>query len=213
MTVTKLEKEFDWREAEITHVKKVFLSTPQSSAVRTTLLKCLILLRYAHFEGFIRNCLNALVDQINREQNKIRELSRPFSDSALEPLIQKIRTSMPKENVCDILQQENNRHLEELAVIREFGGTNNLWPDQLELMFNRVGLKVEALEAYHSTISALIGIRNDIAHGKEIRVKKYQDYEKYEYGALSVCLGVILEVQQTIDEQRFRKQPVGVIGT
>ena len=120
---------------------------------------------------------------------------------------------MSKVNVCDILNHDDRAYLNELAILGDFSSTNNLWPDQLELMFQRVGLKVKDLDSYRSTISALIGIRNDIAHGKEIRIKGIEDYEKYEYGALSVCLGVILEVQKTIEEKNYRKQqPIAAAG-
>jgi hypothetical protein len=205
MSVSKLEAEFDWREAEIAHIKKLYVSTPKASAVRPTILKSLILLRYAHFEGFIRSCLNTMLDEVNRANCQIRDLARPFSDVALEPLIIKIRRSMDNESVCRILSLEDSTYLDEVAVLSEFADSGNLWPDRVKRMLDRVGIEVYELDTYRSTISALVGIRNDIAHGKNTRVNNLEDYEMYEYGALAVCLGIILDVQKSIDERRYLK--------
>jgi hypothetical protein len=203
MIISKLEHDFDWREAEIAHLKRIYVGTMLSSLARPTLLKCLVLLRYAHFEGFIRNCLNVLIDNINREKLLISQLKRPYSDIALEKFVTRLRTAMDCGKICDLLHFDDNAHMNEVANLQDFSGTTNLWPDQIVKMLNRIGASIPELSSYRSTIATLVNIRNDLAHGKSIRVKSFSDYENYESGALSVGLAIFFEVQGVLDGKNY----------
>lgn len=205
MSLALLEKELSWREAEIARLK-IFISLPEESPSRDTLLKCLVMLCYAHFEGIIKFSLGILIDEVNAGGYAIKELHDNCAASALDSFISKIKNSMNHSSICEILLQKNTDHLDEVVRLSESNSDRNMWPDEIEKIFGEIGINLPALDHHRTTISTLINIRNDLAHGKNKRVKSFSDYQKYEAATRNVSLAVVIAVHESIANKAYLVQ-------
>jgi len=63
-----LEKDLQWREAELASLKRLAINATSNSVTHQSLLRALWALLYAHYEGFTKFAWDTLLDHIQGEK-------------------------------------------------------------------------------------------------------------------------------------------------
>jgi MAE_28990/MAE_18760-like HEPN len=83
---------------------------------------------------------------------------------------------------------------------------SNLWPNLARENNAAVGLTTTQIDAYERQLGALVGRRNEIAHGKKLVVDSLDEYAEYEKAVMLVLHELAVSVVDTLDKRSFARQ-------
>ncbi|MGC0415233.1 MAE_28990/MAE_18760 family HEPN-like nuclease [Embleya sp. AB8] len=175
----QLEEDMSWRLDEVRHLVNLLLHGPGETEVYS--LRAILVMQYAHLEGFTRNALSLYVSAINAKQLPICELKPELMAAALAAEFDSLRktnslpvsegdgrlTARARQQVAFVqkVQQLNVGPISiaaEVAVSMEM----NLGSDVLKRSLVALGISIDKVaQDQYSTIEFVKRVRNDIAHG------------------------------------------------
>ena len=82
---------------------------------------------------------------------------------------------------------------------------SNLWPNLARENNTTVGLITTQIDAYAKQLGALVGRRNEIAHGKKLVVDSLDEYAEYEKAVMLVLHELAVSVVDTLDKRSFAR--------
>jgi len=205
--LSELYREYDWRFDEVRALKNVISREPVEA--REDLRKSIVLVLYAHFEGYCVFALQHYLNALNRLRLPCRLVipaviagawDRVFS--AMERGDQKskvFRQSLPNdaglhrhwrrphfvETIEDLY--EKPVEIDEKVIDSE----SNLKPAVLERNLFILGLDHTFVHEHAVTISNLLGRRNRLAHGEDRRGVPESELEGYEKSVFEICYKLI----------------------
>lgn len=183
---TFLQDDLSWRKKEIS---ELFLLA-QTNTNNETLLKSLILILYAHWEGYIKKSSKLYLKYVVEEKVIIQELTSNFKGIALKEIAKKCLVSSENLTLSNELQLLNRyseienkkfkinidpHNDQETSIIST---ENNLKPKVLKNIINIVGSKYStALETREVYINNnLLANRNAIGHGSKFEEEHQVDF-------------------------------------
>lgn len=181
-----LQDDLSWRKKEISDL---FLLAKVNEE-NETLLKSLILILYAHWEGYIKKSSKLYIKYVVEEKVKIQELTMNFKAIAMKEIAKACIENSDKLTLVkelEFLQRSNGLdnikfkirvdpdNDEEDSIIST---QHNLKPKVLKNIINILGCKyIAALEARENYInSSLIFNRNAIGHGSKFNHELQIDF-------------------------------------
>lgn len=210
-----LERDLQWREAELASLKRLAISSPEDSPAHRGLLRAMWALLYAHFEGFTTLCWDTVLDHIQAAAVPTDTLERKFRLLALEPQFRLHRGNLDPSAILEFFETALPTTLTQPAFFPEdsrLKTDSNLWPNVFERESERIGIKCEELEKSRARIRSLVARRNDIAHGKLLTIESLEEYGKYENATLCVMHELAIKSIDVIEKELYRSQPLGVGG-
>lgn len=216
----ELEHDRLGREAEVRTIER-FLAESKSNDERRILRRSLILLAYAHFEGFCKFALTAYVSAINSFGLKCDEASIPIVAAALTKVFDALRDENKKHDLFRS-SLKNDIDVHRMARQQEFvaryesdvsntvvsisdgvvDAKSNLNSVVLKRNLFMLGLPYPFLDKHRSSIDKLLHVRNSIAHGDTLADPKPEDLASY----LETTRSVMSEVQGLILSSLTEKQ-------
>ena len=191
-----LEEDLGWRKKEISDL--IIISKKSSEEV---ILKSLILLIYAHWEGYIKKSSKLYLKYVSESKKNLNELTDNFKAVALKNLIQQCFTSkesLTLQNEINVLNKLNKAEnikfkipitFEEETLVKEFDVDNefdnqiintysNLNPKVFKNILSIIGLNYKSqLKSKEKYIdSHLLANRNLIGHGSKYVKKVDSDF-------------------------------------
>ena len=163
--------------------------------------KSLVVMLYAHYEGFTKMCFSIyikFVNSLNLKRINIRHKPELIA-SSMNKVFKKYddkdrknelfkRSSQDDKSIHSIYRRADlingfNEYLEEIIEIDDdvINTESNLWSHVLEKNFYKLGIKHDIFKASYKDIDKLVNLRNSIAHGSEkrgINEKFYDHLEK-----------------------------------
>lgn len=184
-----LDEELGWRKKELTDLY-FFIEKEDNE----TLMKTMILMLYAHWEGYIKKSSKLYLKFVSEQKRKLKDLTNNFKAIRLKEAAKRcinMSESLSLSGEIDFMNryissEEQNFKLKiDIDNDRDksiIDTQDNLKPAVLKNIMNIIGLKYnDALETRKVYIdSNLLGNRNVIGHGS-----RFQDNEQVEF-ALSV---------------------------
>lgn len=179
----QLEADEAWRQDEIRFLQNTGAAISSEDEQRR-FRRALILLLYAHFEGYCRFALVLYLQAINGEQITCGEANFALAAAALSDVFAALRDP---EKRSDLFRNQlpDDRELHRFARDREFlqrtaeyearplnvpdkvvDTESNLWPVVLRKMLFRLGLAHDKFSHLDGEMWQLLNARNDIAHGR-----------------------------------------------
>ncbi|MHC4702797.1 MAG: MAE_28990/MAE_18760 family HEPN-like nuclease, partial [Planctomycetota bacterium] len=179
----EIESELKWRVDEIRFFKNL-VSNLDTSERQDQYRRALILLLYAHFEGFTRFAFAHYIRAVNQAQIKCGQASHAIAASTLSGVFASLRNPNKK---CDLFRRTlpDETHLHRFARDREFleqlgkaleldvclsdglaDAESNLKPEVLQKILYRLGLPHDSFDGFKGRINKLLNYRNRIAHGE-----------------------------------------------
>jgi hypothetical protein len=227
----ELEDEQTWRRDEIRFLTNR-LADLDTDEDKNRYRRAVLLLLYAHFEGFCKTALLIFVRAINREslscdavqpalmaatcRSILRSLADPNSKSDF------FRNGAPDDEKLHFVwrSQEFLKRLAEVLgkpvdIPDDVVDTeSNLWPIVLKKNLFRLGFEHDRLSAHDGTIHNLVNRRNNIAHGLERTGIPEADFEKLQKAVYAVMDEVMSMVTDSLLKQSFRTNaPHGIQTT
>lgn len=161
-----LSADLIWRKKELTILKKlVDAGTPDRKAM---LLRSLVALLYAHWEGFIKNASSRYLEYLSNRRLRYNELTSNFVALGYR---RRVADAVEQRNlrsltgIIDLLRSgldERSRILEEDAISTEA----NLSSRVLKDITTALGIDYQPFESKaHLIDDRLLRIRNRVAHG------------------------------------------------
>lgn len=178
----QLESEASWRDGELRHLRNSLISAGLDSG-DITYCRTVLVMTYAHLEGFVKQALTIYVAMINAERLTAHDLASPLAASTLRAHLRGLHGggsgSSPDQAGLEMrLQRQAERETQLLIDIRDHERKvavldaedlattdSNLSPAVLRRNLYRLGLDPDALAKHHGDMMFLLRTRNDVAHG------------------------------------------------
>lgn len=215
------------RESEIRLIERLCTESDEDNE-RSMLRRSLVILTYAHLEGFTKFVLYAYVSFINARKINCADAAIPIAAASLSKVFAALRNPDSKHKVFKKKMPEDTKlHLaaREQAFIENYetlckcevkipddliDTKSNLSPDVLKKLLFQLGLPFDQVNQHQSTISELLGVRNHIAHGDRLKVPTATEMVKYISSALVVMSFLQSEVYGALQRQLYRRDVVAI---
>jgi hypothetical protein len=218
----QLESEHTWRADEIRLLRNNLSTLPSGDQDRAR--KALVVMLYAHLEGFCKAAFSIYVEAVNGEQISCSDVNFAIATAtvadaigALEDPSRKsdfFRQTMPDDSALHRFarQREFMERLSELLSrpVRiptdlVVDTESNLSPRVLRKILFRLGFDHLSLEPEEGLVKQLVNARHDIAHGKFKTGYPADQYVRVEAAAFRVIETVKHLIWSALSEQWYRK--------
>lgn len=218
----EMETDLAWRQEEIR-----FLQNQVSNLTRTEekdrFRRSLVLLLYAHFEGYCKFALTLYVSVVNRAGICCRDANEAIAASTLADVLAALRNPSSKCNdFRRALPDDAALHLfarerEFVAQLAKFDARvvrlpdsvvnteSNLWPIVLRKNLFRLGLDLATFERVEGDISRLLNTRNTISHGQTRAGLTEPVYDALRNAAYQIMQEITVSVTEAVDRQLYRR--------
>jgi hypothetical protein len=212
------------REGELRLMER--LAKEAKDKEHTMLKRSLVLLTYAHLEGFCRFAISTYTSALNSIGLACDEATAAVAAAGMSNVFKALRdtnnkhTLFKKSLADDRVVHMAAREQIFVAQTRQFFSQPINIPDELiethyslstdvirKLMF-QVGLKTEEVEPRRGAIERLKHIRNLIAHGDRLKVPSDEDAASYVVTAISVMSLLQQEITFALSNQTYRKTSI-----
>jgi hypothetical protein len=188
----------------------------------------LVILTYAHLEGFTKFVLFAYTSSINSMKLRCSNAAVPIAAASLSRVFAALRNPDSKHEFFKRKMPDDAKlHLvaREHAFVGEFDQVyaqdveisdalidtkSNLSPDVLRKLLFQLGLPYGKVDEHQTTISKLLGVRNSITHGDRLKIPSEAEVKEYIGSALDVMSFLQSEIYSALHNQIYlRKASAG----
>ncbi len=216
----QIESDQSWRQGEIRFFQNQ-LSAIADDQQKDQFRRALILILYAHFEGFCKFALTLYVDTVNRLGITCGQANYAIAAASLTDLFTSLRNPDKK---CDEFRRDlpDDKALHRFARDKEFieltheiegqvvnipdyvvDTESNLKPVVLRKNLFRLGFNHDHLVSVEGKIHALLNYRNGIAHGDMKAGISHQTYEELRDTTYSIMNQIKIEVMAALRDKRY----------
>ena len=220
----ELEHELLERTDELSKIENFFdmYANSSSDVLSGIMRKSLILLLYAHFEGYCKQAFQFYIVYINRKQLPLNCVKHGIIAANLNAEFQKLFdtnhkpisiTTLSNDGSIQLHGRKRNfliecenitarmTNLDESIINTEA----NLKPDVLRKILFQLELDCSIIDAYQGEIHRLVNIRNSYAHGERSRYPSQSEYNDYKLAALTTMNNIKNIVEKAFYEQAYLK--------
>lgn len=202
-----LEEDLTWRADEIRHLKNA-LNLFQKDNEKSCIRKSMILLIYAHCEGFVKSSLQAYLSYLN----DLEIDGNAFIENLQLLGVEKKRKSLVNNsnNFSGFLNffsefkkiQQQKLRFDENSIDTE----SNLKFDVLKKNLEYVGLKENDFIEIKEDLNSLLNRRNNIAHGSDHNLVQQNDVEKWLRTFDKICNHLIRVISDAVINKSYLKK-------
>jgi hypothetical protein len=227
----ELEEEPTWRRDEIRFLRNQ-IANMHSDAEKDTYRRSLVVMLYAHYEGFCKAALLQYVRAINAANLTCSEAISAIVATSWMNIFKEIENTETKSRVFRALLPDDSqlhrfarrRHfVEQIDEFHQMPATlpdeavdvdDNLSPIVMKKVLYRVGIDHEAFAYHDGDILLLLSRRNNISHGVERKGIDEKSYEKLETAVFTIMDDLMGLVIDAIKNEMFKqKRGVSSNGT
>jgi hypothetical protein len=221
--MAELDRGYNWRFDEVRRLKNLITLEPDPER-HEEFRKSLVVVLYAHFEGFCIFALEHYLNAVNRSRVSCRDVVPSLLAGSWEPLFNAMehgdekckifRQALP--NDANLHRQWRRRHfVEELDRFLRLpvkvpedviDSESNLKPQVLQRNLFLLGLDHRFVDSHSEVIHNLLGRRNRIAHGDDRRGVPEREYNDYESSVFEICYRLIEFLNEAYTNQRYRRE-------
>ncbi|MGO4712103.1 MAE_28990/MAE_18760 family HEPN-like nuclease [Bradyrhizobium sp. 2TAF24] len=220
-TYEELEDDRASREREIRLIENT-IAKSSNEQEQNMLRRSLVLLAYAHLEGFVKFSLAAYAGAVNSLQLQCKDASTPLVALTLSRAFSALRDANSKHPEFSRLSEDKELHLlaRERSFIENFeriistqveipdhvvDTKSNLSSLVLKRNLYQLGLKYPIVAKHGSTIDRLLGMRNAIAHGDKLKTPKPHDISEYLSASFAVMKFVQDEIFAALRDKAYQR--------
>ena len=218
----EMETERAWREEEMRFLQN--RCKDLSDGDREKYSRALILMAYAHVEGFTKFALLSYIRCVNSSGLKCDEVVESIAAASLNDVFLALSNPEKKSDLFRDVPDDSALH--RFARQREFveysaailasplslsdnvvNTESNLWPVVLRKNLFRLGLPHERFSHLDGMLSMLVNTRNEIGHGAFAKPIKWALYEKLRTTALEVMKDLQSIIFTASDLKWYKRAP------
>ncbi|TGL63507.1 MAE_28990/MAE_18760 family HEPN-like nuclease [Leptospira sarikeiensis] len=200
-----IESDLQWREEELTLLKKEFFQTQVNSNKKLYLARALILITYAHYEGFIKFLWDHYVSHLKQLNLELGEFKDTIRIYIFEDEYKKFKNTYDIRNILELLQNPGHILRKRMQNLELLDTKSNLWPNILEENNKKICISSKELEDHKHTLSKLVGLRNEIAHGKNITLSNINEVIDISNSVTNVLYDMAIQIDEAINSQSYRQ--------
>ena len=199
----QLEDDLKWREEELDLLKNQVRVS--KDATKQALLRSLLGLLYAHYEGFCKFAWDLYLKELRNAQIKRKDCRDELAIFSLQDKFKQLKKDLSSKNLWKFGKTEFQIILEEMLEFPEIKINKNLHPNVFQETSNQIGLNCQLVEQYQIEIKTLVARRNEIAHGKPNIIRNLDDYKKYENAVVEVMHELAVLIIDCLDKKLYLK--------
>lgn len=218
----QLETDLAWRQDELRRLSNL-QSAMKSDAQRSQFRRALIVMLYAHVEGFSKIALLTYINAVNNMTIACQNATNPLIAAAFTDIFHALTHGDPKQKVFS-LPPHPDRKLAVLGRQREFiaelprllgqslripdttvNTEDNLSSHVVKRNLYRLGFPEDMLSGYYTDLDELVHRRNNIAHGADSTPVKDTDYERLRKSSFQAMDELALNVAAAVENGAFRR--------
>lgn len=218
----EVELDYAWRTDEIRFLRNQ-LTNLKTEEQKDQFRRSIVLMLYAHFEGFCKFTLTLYVDTINRESIKCEDATYAIVAASLADLFEALHNSDKKNKLfksalpADEKLHRVSRHI---SFVEESEGflsrvvaipddvvdtESNLKPVVLRKNLFRLGFPYTTFDFLEGDISKLLYHRNNISHGKQKEGISSDLLESLHRATYRIMDGIKTIVMQALTDKKYLK--------
>ncbi|WP_284642993.1 MAE_28990/MAE_18760 family HEPN-like nuclease [Paenibacillus silviterrae] len=203
-----LERDFTWRQHELYEAKSILRTVNKHEHQKKVMQRALIVLLYAHFEGFVKYCLTQYLDYICKSSDaKAITLKDELIVYSLKKRFSSLQGKSSLDNRIDFVNKIKEVFVLPLSLDDETIDTkSNLKSVVLNELFQELGIHLEIDRQKLKDIDTLVHRRNSVAHGENISMLKDEEFYKLEEGILFVMEEIASAIEGCIKQRLYIKQ-------
>lgn len=221
----QFEHELTWRcdEIRMLHNQLAYITHEE---YQRRFRKALVLMLYAHYEGFCHTALLIYVSCINETKIQCYQANEYIAAASMADIFRAYENTDAKCQVfarklpddtqlhrfarqADFVASMEHFQNETVCIPDDVVDTqSNLWPVILRKNMFRIGLPHDVFAKFEGSINRLLNHRNGLAHGMDRDGLEEQDYLDLERTALTIMENLILILMEALKEKRYLKAGV-----
>ena len=217
---SEIEAEQTWRVDELRFFQNQIASLVDDLQ-KDQFRRALILLLYAHYEGFCKFALTLYVNTINATGIACGSLNTAIAAASMHTIFRELRDPSSKSSLFS-RKLPDDAKLHRFARDKEFVENmqafeskpvtipddlidmeSNLKPAVLRKNLFQLGLKHDQFESIEGAISKLLNYRNRIAHGETKEGIRSETYNDLRTLAINIMTTIKRDIMQAIQEEHF----------
>jgi hypothetical protein len=220
----ELEQEYSKRVEEIHKVENFFRLNlkDDSDDIAGLMRKSLVILIYAHFEGYCKQALQFYILYINKEEIPICDVKAGLVAASLNVEFHRLFDTNYKPIKLRPLLSDGplQLHARKSEFLLNYDGyvkrqislkediintESNLSPDVLRKLLFQVEIDYSVVDLYKDEIHKLVNLRNHFAHGELIRYPSQNDFDSYKSAAFNTMKEIKTLIQKAFSDKAFLK--------
>jgi hypothetical protein len=218
----ELEADRAWREEEIRAFQNRGSEIEDKGELKRY-RRALVLLLYAHYEGFCKFAFTLYATTINSSGISCGEATYAVAAASLNDMFRNLRNPQKK---CDLFRRElpDDAKLHQFAREREFieqtaevekrpvkipddvvDTESNLTPVVLKKNLYRLGLPHDQFEAHDDDIHQLLNLRNGVAHGDLKDGIEETAYMRLRAATFAIMTGLGTGIMKALAEKAYSR--------
>ncbi|MEV7592838.1 MAE_28990/MAE_18760 family HEPN-like nuclease [Streptomyces sp. NPDC089922] len=214
-----LEGEMTWRRDEVRRLRNM-QSYDISQDSRQSLRRALLVVLYAHLEGYAKFSLEQYAETINRANltlaegrkelgaacltERFKNYRSPDSGDPLDPAGSRARQVLKDADFLEELVSLQSRKIS-LNIDHVTSADSNLTPSVLRRNLALLALDETEIHRFTRALDGLLKFRNGIAHGERINLPSDPSFEKLEGRIFGLCDSLTLLIYQSVRDEAFRR--------
>lgn len=225
----EIERDRAWRQDELRFFQNC-AARFETKEEQQQFNRAVILLLYAHFEGFCKFAFTLYINEVNKIQLVCATANYSLAASSLSDLFRALRdptkkcaefkTALPDDSKLHLFAREKefveraaDLMQRRLSIPEEIIDTeSNLRPVVLRKNLFRLGFKHDQFEPFEGDIHLLLEYRNKIAHGAAQDGIKQDTYEKLRNATDAIMNQLTLDIMDAIQSKAYLRSS-GAIGS
>jgi hypothetical protein len=220
----ELEEELTWRANEMRFFRNR-LSDLRDVTDQERYCKSLVVMLYAHFEGFWKAAFSIYLSELNRMRLTCGVAADSIVAASMAELFHSLNDPNKKNEFFrnsapdDTGLHRFSRHAEFAGRLHDVLNStidvpidvvldteSNLTPTVVRKTMFRMGFDHEEFRSDEGTVSQLLRRRNDIAHGSARSGVRVAAYRTLESSVLGIMQRVVTFIFEALDEQKYLRQ-------
>jgi hypothetical protein len=204
----EIEADLNWREGELAAIKFQILTTDKiKQPVRyQALLRAIVTLLYAHYEGFCRFAWDLYLDTIQKQNIKRNQCCEEVIKLSLRKRFKELGGDLSPDGVWNFFSNELPDLInDDIEFKVRLEADSNLKPALLKKNSTDAGLSCLMVDQHEILLKTLVSRRNNIAHGQKDIIQNLTEYNKHENAALEAMYELGLSVIDCLDNQKYLK--------
>jgi hypothetical protein len=220
----QLEDDLAWRLDELRHLRNTLLGNLEAENWPASAIRALIVMQYAHLEGFVRNAFSLYVAAINDESLDAENIHPNLFASAMISEFESLRTGGGEQESEDArLTRRARKQVEFVRKLVAAGKSPlsidsdaavsmemNFGTDVLRRTLYRLGLAEDSVNnSYFNSLEFIRNARNDIGHGSRRERISPRMFEAHRARCEQFMNDIVRLITTAVTEKWYRAQPIG----
>lgn len=205
----QLEADLEWRFHEVDVIRRKH-SQCANEKEQKIIVKCLVLMLYAHWEGFVKHALALYVDALTRTGARRREVVDNLVARSLQATLNKLanRSIVVRADFVAALNDlmEATLSFEQPDINTKANLKSHVFRDLL----TDFGVHVDDALVHELTIDTLVDRRNDIAHGTRAEIEELQVFNRF-YGQIRELMEALAVALDDMMDNRAYLKPLPTV--